>query len=133
MFSRNQNKRKNRPYAIKKTGIKDENIDRQIIAIHKAIAEKLLTNNKLVKQVTLKLTHQREQGTLGYGQFINWISILELIDQPIEFIEAMTEDTPKMRRLRRKTPFVGILTEKERQNAINQNAFGFTDSIEVLL
>ena len=133
MFNKSRNKRKNRPYSIKKTGIKDENIDRQIMAIFQAIAEKLLADKALVEQIKQRLEHQREEGTIGYGQFINWYSILELIDQPDVFIQAMIEDTPKMRRLRRKTPFIGVLTEEERQAAINKNALGMIDSIAVLL
>lgn len=124
---------KNRRYSIKKTSIKDENIDRQIIAIHQAIAEKLLADVALVEQIKNRLEAQREQGKIGYGQFINWYSILELIDQPSVFTKAMIEDTPKMRRLRRNTPFVGILTEAEREEAINRNALGFIDSIAVIL
>lgn len=128
-----RNRKKKRSYSVKKNGIKDENIDRQIIAIHQAIAHKLLKNPELAEQVKERLETQRDDGKIGYSQFINWYSILELIDQQAVFIEAMIEDTPKMRRLRRKTPFVGILTEEERQAALNQNALGVIDSITVLL
>lgn len=132
-YNRSRNKRRNKPYAIKKTGIKDENIDRQIIAIHRAIAEKLLAHLELAEQVKTRLEKQRDEKKIRYSHFINWYSILELIDQPEVFMNAMTEDTPQMRRLRRKTPFVGILNEEERQRAINHNALGTIDSVEVLI
>lgn len=133
MFSRQRNKKRNRPYAVKKTGFKDENIDRQIMAIHNAIAQKLLKHPDLVDGVKLRLESQRDEGKIGYGQFITWYSVLELFDKPQTFIEAMIEDSQKMRRLRRKTPFVGILTEEERQQALNANATGYIDSIDVIL
>ena len=133
MFNRRSNHRKNRPYSIKKTGIKDENIDRQIIAIHRAIAEKLLADHSLAVKVKEKLEKQREEKTIRYSHYINWISILELIDQPEVFLQGMTEDTPYMRKIRRKTPFVGILTEEERQASIEKDALGIIDSVSVLL
>ncbi|REL32551.1 hypothetical protein DXX94_00420 [Thalassotalea euphylliae] len=118
---------------MKKTGIKDENIDRQIIAIHKAIAIKLLARTELLEQVKQRLKDNRELGKINYSQFINWYSIIEMIDDPETFINAMTEDTPYMRKIRRKTPFIGILTEEERRIAIEQDAIGVTASIETLL
>ncbi|WP_286232678.1 hypothetical protein [Thalassotalea sediminis] len=130
MYNKQQKRRK--PYSIKKTGIKDEYIDRQITAIHKVIADKLLANLSLAEQVKSRLETQRNEGKISYGHFINWYSILELIDQPSVFIQAMTEDTPKMRKLRRRTPFVGILNEEERQTAINRDAIGEINSIDIL-
>lgn len=132
MYSQNRNRRRNKPYAIKKTGIKDENIDRQIIAIHRAIAEKLLADLSLIEIIKSRLEQQRQQNKIGYGHFIHWYSILELSDQADVFINAMTEDSQQMRRLRRKTPFVGILTEQERQAAISKDAAGVIGSIDVL-
>lgn len=132
MFDRRRNK-KRKNYSVKKRGMKDENIDRQITVIHRAIAEKLIANPELVEQVRDKLVSRREQGKLSYGQFITCFSMLELIDKPEEFIQHMTEDSLQMRKLRRKTPFVGILTEEERQQALENNAVGFVDSISVLL
>ncbi|WP_419570500.1 hypothetical protein [Rheinheimera sp.] len=40
-----------KPYRVKKTGIKDENIDRQILVLHRAMAEKLLRQPQLLPQV----------------------------------------------------------------------------------
>ncbi|NVK24606.1 MAG: hypothetical protein HWE10_06740 [Gammaproteobacteria bacterium] len=126
-----QQKRK-RTYAVKKTGIKDENIDRQIIVIHRAIAEKLIAHPILVDQVKSRLEEKRDNGSMGYGHYITWQSILELRENATTFIEAMTEDSQKMRRMRRSTPFTGILTEEERVNALKQDAFASVDSIDVL-
>ena len=49
---------------------------------------------------------------------------LELYQQPEQFCAGITEDSPYLRKLRRRTPFVGILTEQERQQALQQQSLG---------
>lgn len=137
MFQRQKAKR-NRPYRVKKTGAKDENIDRQITAIHKAIGLKLLAlqqqgDNTLLLSVQAKLEQRRDEGRMGYGEFLTWWSILEVIEQPDVFIAAMVEDTTRMRKLRRRTPFVGILTEAERQAALEHESLGTLPNLSSLL
>ncbi|WP_127025021.1 hypothetical protein [Rheinheimera mangrovi] len=121
--------KKNRPYRVKKTGIKDENIDRQILVLHQAIANKLLAEPDLLEQVKAKLEERRDNGQLGYGAYMYWVSVLELYAEPEQFCAGITEDSPYLRKLRRRTPFVGILTEQERQHALLQNAIAELDEI----
>jgi hypothetical protein len=123
MYQRNAN-RKHRNYPIKKTAIKDENIDRQILAIHAAITKKLLADPSLVEQVFQRLKERREVRRIGYAEYITWYSLLELIDEPNSFMQGMLEDTPRMRKYRRRTPFVNILTEAERRKALYSSAIG---------
>lgn len=137
MFSRQSN-RKNRPYRVKKTGIKEENIDRQITVIHRAIAKKLLAENALgnqhyVDEILANLALRRDEGRMGYGEFLTWWSIMELINEPDVFLKSMIEESPRMRKLRRRTPFVGVLTEAERQAALEENALGALPSLSSLL
>lgn len=122
---------RNKPYRVRKTGIKDENIDRQILVLHQAIATKLLAEPALLEQVAHKLEQRRDNGQLGYGAYMHWVSVLELYQQPEQFYRGITEDSPYLRKLRRRTPFVGILTEAERQQALQHQASG--DLTEVLL
>lgn len=61
MWAPKSNKQ-HRPYRVKKTGIKDENIDRQILVLHQAIAAKLLTEPDLLEQVKAKLEERRDNG-----------------------------------------------------------------------
>ena len=123
MWTPKSNQR-NRPYRVKKTGIKDENIDRQILVLHQAIATKLLVEPELLEQVKAKLDERRDNGQLGYGAYLHWLSVLELYQQPEQFRQGITEDSPYLRKLRRRTPFVGILTEQERQQALQHDAIG---------
>lgn len=123
MWTPRSNKQ-NRPYRVKKTGIKDENIDRQILVLHQAIATKLLAEPALLEQVKAKLEERRDNGQLGYGAYLHWLSVLELYQQPELFCAGIIEDSPYLRKLRRRTPFVGILTEHERQLALSQHSLG---------
>ncbi len=123
--------KRNRPYRVKKTGVKDENIDRQILVLHQAIAAKLLTEPALLDKVRAKLEERRDNGQLGYGAYLHWVSVLELYSQPELFCQGITEDSPYLRKLRRRTPFVGILTEQERQHALQQDAMGALSQVLV--
>lgn len=126
-------RRKERPYNISKRGIKDDIIDKQILAIHCAMAEKILKQPQLKHQVFVTLEQRLEDGRLRHGEFITWCSILELIkvkeapvpkDQADDFRRFLLENTQTMRKLRRKTPLTGILTETERSDALSQDALG---------
>lgn len=135
MFKSRQPKR-NRAYQVKKTGIKDENIDRQIRVIHHAIALKLLKDNKatgeLIAKVKAQLELRRDEGRMGYGEYITWTSALIIIDDEQAFVDAICDDSSRMRKLRRKTPFVGILTETERQQALDADSLGTLSDLSTL-
>lgn len=120
-------------YRVKKTSAKDQLIDRQILVIHAAIVDKLFRHPELIPELEQSLEQKREHGRLGYGAYITWYSLLQLFDSaPESFRQGVLEDSGKMRRLRRKTPLVGILTEDERQKALAQNALGEMDLTNLL-
>lgn len=125
--------KKDRPYQIKKTGIKDENIDRQILVLHKAMLDKLCAQPTMLEGVLLTLENRKEQGRLGHGAYLTWYCALEhLTTAPEKMYQALLEDSARMRKLRRQTPLVGILTEEERQQALMTDSLGQT-SIQTLL
>lgn len=135
MYPRSPNRGKNKPHGAsrsRKHGIKDHNIDRQILALHQAIGRKILQQPELVEQVKKTLEDRLASGKYHYGAYITWHSILDMINEPGTFYDSLTDLSPKMCQLRRKTPFVGVLTEEERQAALNNAACG-TVSIETLL
>lgn len=121
-----------RPYHSRRSGLKEKFIDRQILAIHKAIVVKLLQHPELHQQVFDKIEARREAGKLRHGGYLTWYCLMENIGDKKLFAEGVLEDSPKMRKLRRSSPFVGILTEEERQQALSEDACGDT-SIETLL
>lgn len=103
----------------RKPSQKQQQIDQQILLLHQAMAEKLLANPHLVEQVLATLNQRYNQGTMRYGAFITWQSLLECIDDRSRFLSAVLDNSPTMQKYRRKTPFVGILTEEERQHVLN--------------
>lgn len=136
MFKRQQSS-KRRSYSVKKRGIKDEHVDRQILVIHRAIGLKMLKlqssgERDIASEVEQTLEQRRDEGRMGYGEFLTWSSLLLLLDKPDEFLGGLLEDTEQMRKYRRRTPLVGILTEEERQLALEENALGHIDDVSVL-
>ena len=112
-----------------KSGIKNENIDRQIWILHQAMTDKLIKQPELLPQVREKIESRYRQGKLRHGGYLTWLAVLEMFQQPDKFKAAILEDSFKMRRLRRQTPLVGILTEEERQQALNRLACGELKSV----
>lgn len=131
-FGRNKHnesrdRRQQRGYQIKKNSIKDELIDRQILAIHIAMVEKLIKHPDLHQQVFDTLEQRLETGKLRYGGYMAWFSLMDNIENEQLFRQGVLEDSPRMKKLRRSTPLVGILTEEERQQALMQAACGEMD------
>jgi hypothetical protein len=102
-------------------------IDQQILILHRAMAEKLYTHPELVEQVKSTLQQRLENGTTRYGAFITWQCILDQIADKEAFFAAILEDSDLMRKYRRSTPLVGILTEQERQQVLMMHVI--TDTI----
>ncbi|GGD64102.1 hypothetical protein [Lacimicrobium alkaliphilum] len=125
-------KSQQRSYHIRKSGIKDKNIDKQILVLHKAMLDKLCKQPELVIQVLETLEQRRETGRLRHGAYLTWYCALEqLHHQPEVMYRTLLEDSPRMRKLRRNTPLAGILSEAERQQALLESACG-TLNIEQL-
>lgn len=100
-----------------------ESIDKQILCLHKAMAEKLIANHHFVPQVMKTIESRYGVGKMAYGSYLFWTSLMEYIEQPDIFMETVLEDTPIIQKYRRQTPFVGILTEAERQAALDKLIF----------
>jgi len=129
---RNSSSKTQRNFHVRKTSIKDGLIDRQIWVIHQAMVEKIIAQPDLKSQIMKKIDERRDQGKMHHGAYITWYSLLQLLDQPDTFRQGVLEHSRKMRQLRRKTPFVGILTEEERQAALEKDALGTFDNNQLL-
>lgn len=104
--------------SIRKGSISQSYVDQDIWLIHKAIAEKICAQPALIEHVNQTLNQRFENGILGYSAWLTWQCILQLINDKEAFIQAILADTEQMRKNRRCTPLVGILTEQERQQAV---------------
>lgn len=122
-------RKKNHRWQNKKFSFIEDEIDRRIQAIHYAIAQKLIKQPDLIAQVRARIEQQKELGQIRYGAYLHWISTLDNFDDHTTFIQGITEFTPQLRKWRRKTPFVGILNEQEREAALRANACGELPSI----
>lgn len=122
----------NKPYNIRKSGLKEKFIDRQILAIHKAIVEKLIVTPELVTKSLAQVEQRYQEGRMRHGAYLTWFCLLENIDDHGEFRKGVLEDSPRMNKLRRRTPLVGILTEDERSEALTKFACGET-TLETML
>ena len=100
-----------------------DNIDKQILCLHQAMAEKLMANPDYIPQVLDTIEARYESGKMRHGAYLFWSSLLEFIDQPTLFMDTLLEDSPQLKKYRRQTPLVGILTEQERQTALDSLLF----------
>jgi hypothetical protein len=118
---RNQHTR-NRVRDRPKTAQQD-NIDNQILCLHKAMTEKLIANQHYMPQVLQTIETRYKSGKMRYGAYLFWSSLMEHIHQPELFMTTVLDNSPQTQKYRRQTPFVGILTEQERQAALDQMTF----------
>lgn len=100
--------------------------DSQILRLHSAMADKLLAQPELVSQVLQTLEQRYHAGLLRHSSYIHWYSILDCITQPQLFKAALLDNGERMRKLRRRTVLVGILTEAERMSLLMQAVEGET-------
>jgi len=96
------------------------NIDRQILVLHQAMAEKVLVCPQLQTEVIATIERRYANGQLRHGGYLLWSCLLENIDDKQAFLAGVLADTPQMQKLRRRTPFIGILSEDERQAALDE-------------
>lgn len=87
-------------------------IDARSLAMHRAIAEKVRGNPRLLDAARENIRRWRRRG-VDVSAFAEWEAIL---DRGIEeTIRVMTDPSEEASRLRHSTPFTGILTPKERK------------------
>jgi hypothetical protein len=103
-----------------------ENIDKQIQVLHQAMALKLIAQPHLRQHVIDTIETRYKTGLLRHGGYLVWICLMECIEEsPDAFVQGVIADTPQMRKLRRKTPFVNVLTEQERQEALHNTTITY--------
>ena len=87
--------------------------DRRSLALHEAIAERLLKAPRAVvgrARRTLALTRKRNPGARALLE--EWDVFLRL--PPSDLVEVLRDPRPRARELRQVTPFAGILSAAER-------------------
>jgi hypothetical protein len=56
-----------------------DNIDRQILCLHQAMAKKLLADQSYLPQIIDTIESRHKSGKIGYGSYLFWTSLLEHI------------------------------------------------------
>ncbi|MCC2615232.1 hypothetical protein LJ739_03115 [Aestuariibacter halophilus] len=107
-------------------------MDRQIWALHQAIGQKLLRSPELAADVQTKIEQRYAAGQLRHGPYLTWSTLLEHISQAEVFMQGLLDPSPRMRQLRRRTPFTGILTEAERARVLDDLSHGNVDFPDAL-
>ncbi|MBU3022484.1 hypothetical protein [Aestuariibacter sp. A3R04] len=98
---------------------KNNLIDDRILAIHRAIAKKVIAQPLFIMQAKKVLEKRYEQKLIRYGSYLLWQSLLEL-EEPEVFSAQLLSVEPRWYALRRSTIFVGVLTEEERKDALSE-------------
>jgi hypothetical protein len=110
------NRRRNKQRTTSKS---TEAADWQIQALHQAMADKLLAEPERLADIKLKLEQRYQAGQLRHSGYIHWHSVLDTIDEPQLFRQELLSNDARMRKLRRRTILVGVLTEAERQQVLS--------------
>lgn len=100
-----------------------QNIDIQILCLHKAMAEKIIANHDFIPQIQQTIETRYESGKMRHGAYLFWSTLLEFIDEPELFLSQLLDQSPQIKKYRRQTPFVGVLTEQERQAVLEHLLF----------
>lgn len=82
------------------------------IALHRAVAERVLAEPSLLEAVRARVATWLRDGTVHAEYAHAWAAILA---RPLaEILPVLTDPGERARALRQVTPFVGILDQKER-------------------
>lgn len=87
------------------------------LTLHRAVAEKMLTNeDDVLRTARANLERWLQSPSFeGVERFalLEWVNILDNF-RPDEIIKIITADTDEGQRLRSSSPFAGVLTKEER-------------------
>lgn len=92
--------------------------DLQIWRLHQKIVEKILQEPSLCLQVQQRLELRLEAGQVRHGEYLYWSCLLLEVQHDRQFRDGVLSMEPRVCKYRRRTPFVGILTEQERQQIL---------------
>jgi hypothetical protein len=92
-------------------------IEERSIALHRAVAERIRGNPKLMEEAIINLQRYLKQSLSDSRKpicpLVEWQELLE--NQSLEeILDFMVSDSERAKRLRQSSPFSGILTPQER-------------------
>ena len=103
---------------LKAKGQSQQVQDLQIWRLHQKIVEKIEHDPSLCLQVQQRLEFRLEAGQVRHGEYLYWSCLLQEVHHFSQFRDGVLSMEPRICKYRRRTPFVGILTEQERQEVL---------------
>lgn len=92
-------------------------IEERSIALHRAVADRIRKNHKLMREAEQNLQRYLQQsfseGKTPTRSLLEWQELLENKSLE-EILEFMVSDSERARRMRQSSPFAGILSPQER-------------------
>lgn len=102
---------------------REQDIDNRILAIHQAIADKVMAAPHYLHQARTTLEKRYAEGLMRYGSYLLWDSILLHAEHsPTDFKSLLLAPDARTASLRRHTIFTGVLSEAEREAALAAGA-----------
>jgi len=92
--------------------------DLQIWRLHQKIVEKIALDPSICQQVQQRLELRLEAGQIRHAEYLYWSCLLLEVHQHQQFHDGVLSMEYRICKYRRRTPFVGILTELERQHIL---------------
>lgn len=103
---------------VKPRGQSQQVQDLQIWRLHQKIVEKIEQDPSLCAQVQLCLEQRLVAEQIRHGEYLYWSCLLLEVQRHEQFRDGVLSMDPRICKYRRRTPFVGILTEQERQQIL---------------
>ncbi len=99
-------------------GQQERQVDLQIWLLHQAMVNKLLAEPELMPALVSKLEEQLASGQIRHGAYLFWSSAFADLPSPALFRAAILSTEPSANKYRRRTLMTGLLSEDERQQAL---------------
>ncbi len=104
--------------------------DMQIWRLHQKIVEKIEQDATLCLQVQQCLEPRLAAGQIRHAEYLYWSCLLLEVGQHSQFRDGVLSMEPQVCKYRRRTPFIGILTEHERQQILYAEHEAITPCVE---
>ncbi len=110
------------PALLQRRGQQQQRVDQQIWHLHARMVDKLLAEPQLFAPLPEKLEQAQQQGLLRHSEYLFWHCAFALYPDAAAFRSAILSQQPGPCKYRRRTRLVGILTETERAEILQQQA-----------
>ena len=107
----------------KDMAVRHRKLEERSLALHREIAQRIRRNPDLLTKVRERLSRDMRSGRFSISLTDAMQECLDLIKSSSleQVLEFLVDDSENARRLRRSTPFAGILTQEERRRILEKH------------